>query len=217
MEDLIKLSKKVSKYCVGMEGNISKKNGEFILIKASGGKLDLLTSDDIVMFDFNSKQLDNFNRTGSIELGFHIFLLGFEEIKFVSHTHPINTLKILCSNLSSEFASKRMFPEQVVFNNSVTCLVPYAKPGDDLTKMIANHVSRFINKHNHIPKLILLENHGIITCGATIDECVIINDICEKAAEIFIGAKTLGVRFLGDDDVNYLITDKKEKYRKDLL
>ena len=119
---LISLSKGISKYCVGMEGNISGKIDEnSFLIKASGCRLSDLKSNGLVKFDFNGNQLNNPNKKGSMELSFHTFLLGFDNINYVSHTHPTNTLKVLCTNQSNIFAKYRLFPDQVVFNGSKSC------------------------------------------------------------------------------------------------
>jgi ribulose-5-phosphate 4-epimerase/fuculose-1-phosphate aldolase len=63
-----------------------------------------------------------------------------------------------------------------------------------------------------------LKNHGIIACGKTAEECLIISEICEKAAEIFIGSNSLdNIDFLPTFQVNNIIFDEKEKYRKSLL
>jgi L-fuculose-phosphate aldolase len=222
MESIINLSKQVSKYCVGMEGNISIKTKDGLLIKASGSKLSDLSSSDIVGFDFNGNQISNFSKKGSMELSFHLFLLGFDNVNCISHTHPTNTLKILCSDFSRIFSKNRLFPDQVVFNGKKSCLVPYAKPGEELTKSIKTYVDSFIKEEGYFPKLILLENHGIIACGKTIDECVIITEICEKSAEIFIGSKMLSIdtykiKFLSEDELSDLENDKNEKYRQGLL
>lgn len=215
---LISLSKQVSKYCIGMEGNISEKTENGLLIKASGARLSELSYDDLVEFDMNANQLSNFSKKGSMELSFHIFLLGFDNINYVSHTHPTNTLKILCSDLCESFASNRIFPDQVVFNGKKSCLVPYAKPGNDLTNTIKVSISEFIEKEGYFPKVILLKNHGIITCGKTIDECIMSTEICEKSADIFIGSLTLGkINFLTNLESEDLVNDKNEKYRQKLL
>ena len=218
MKDLINLSHSVSKYCVGMEGNVSMKTETGLVIKASGSKLSNLNEKDLVSFDFLNKQLDNFEKKGSMELGFHTFLLQQDNINFISHTHPINTLKILCSQHVDVFANNRLFPDQVVFNGKKSCVVPYAKPGDELTEAIKTQVNFFIKINEEFPKLILLKNHGIIACGKTAEECIIITEICEKAAEIFIGSVLLGgTNFLSTFQINNLIFDEKEKYRKSLL
>lgn len=201
-----------------MEGNISEKTENGLLIKASGARLSELSYDDLVEFDMNANQLSNFSKKGSMELSFHIFLLGFDNINYVSHTHPTNTLKILCSDLCESFASNRIFPDQVVFNGKKSCLVPYAKPGNDLTNTIKVSISEFIEKEGYFPKVILLKNHGIITCGKTIDECIMSTEICEKSADIFIGSLTLGkINFLTNLESEDLVNDKNEKYRQKLL
>lgn len=218
MKEILRLSKKVSKFCIGMEGNISGKTDKGLLIKASGARLSSLNKDDLVEFDMNNNQLSNFTKRGSMELSFHTFLLGFDNINYVSHTHPVNTLKILCSDLCESFAKNRLFPDQVVFNGIKSCLVSYAIPGNDLTKMIESQVLSFIETEGHFPKLILLKNHGIITCGKTIDECIISTEICEKSAEIFLGSITTGkINFLSEKESNDLLIDKNEKYRQELL
>jgi ribulose-5-phosphate 4-epimerase/fuculose-1-phosphate aldolase len=216
---LIRLAENASKYCVGMEGNVSGKiNEESFMIKASGHSLSKLKPSGLVRFNFNGEQLDNLTKKGSMELSFHTFLLSFENINYVSHTHPINCLKILCSNGSHSFANKRLFPDQVVFNGVKSCLVPYAKPGEELTEMIKSCVKSFVEEEKYFPKLILLENHGVISCGSSVNECIIITEICEKAADIFIGSASLSrPNFLTEKEINELVVDDKEKYRKSLL
>ena len=218
MKDLINLSYSVSKYCVGMEGNVSMKTDTGLIIKASGSKLSTLNENDLVSYNFDGKQLDNFEKKGSMELGFHTFILQQNDINFIAHTHPTNTLKILCTQHIDTFANYRFFPDQVVFNGKKSCVVQYAKPGDELTEAIKTQVNLFIKINNEFPKLILLKNHGIIACGKTAEECIIISEICEKAAEIFIGSKLIGnMNFLPTFQVNSLIFDENEKYRKSLL
>ena len=48
-----------------------------------------------------------------------------------------------------------------------------------------------MGRNGFFPKLILLKNHGIITTGASVRECTVSTLMCEKSAEIFIGAKLL--------------------------
>lgn len=218
MKNIINLSHSVSKYCVGMEGNVSMKTDTGLIIKTSGSKLSTLNENDLVRYDFEENQIDNFGKRGSMELGFHTFLLQQNDINFIAHTHPTNTLKILCTEHIHTFSNYRLFPDQVVFNGKKSCVVQYAKPGDELTEAIKTQVNLFMNINNEFPKLILLKNHGIIACGKTAEECIIISEICEKAAEIFIGSKLIGnMNFLPTFQVNSLIFDEREKYRKSLL
>jgi L-fuculose-phosphate aldolase len=213
--DLLELSKSLSEFVVGMEGNISKKTNDGIIIKASGSNLRHLKESDLVTYDFNGNQTNNFNKKGSMELSFHLFLLNNYNIKYVAHTHPTNTLKILVSDKINEFANKRLFPDQVIFNGKKSCVIPYSLPGQLLTTQIKNHLNDFITDEKYFPNLILLKNHGVIVCGNSIEECIYGTEICEKSAEIFL--TDFNRDYLTENEVNDLINDEQEKYRKALL
>lgn len=210
------LSFSMKNFVIGLEGNVSGKlNSKEYLIKASGRKLpNMSITKDLVKMDFNGKQLDNFENKPSMEYEFHSFLLGFDDINYVAHTHPINTLKILCGEHVKLFAQDRYFPDQVIFNNKVSCIVEYFTPGKKLYNGIKESVYKFIKENGFFPKLILLKNHGIITCGKTIEECSITTEICEKSAEVFLHLLYTGVGFsLTKKSINELLNDESEKYR----
>jgi len=218
--DLLILGTCLKNYVVGAEGNVSEKLEDGFVIKASGTTLKHLSYDDLVKCDFNGKQLNNFNKKPSIETGFHSFLLQKSRVNFVAHTHPTNTLKILCSNqiLIEEFANKRVFPDQVVFNGEKSCIVPYAHPGEELCKNVEVFVDKFIEDNGYLPKLILLVNHGIICAASSSKECLIATEICEKSAEIFIGSKSLGqCTFISEDKVVQIKKDTNEIYRQNVI
>jgi ribulose-5-phosphate 4-epimerase/fuculose-1-phosphate aldolase len=212
--DLVILSKKVSKFVTGFEGNISKKENNKIIIKPSGRRLDSIIESDFISYDLNLKQLDNLDKKGSMEIDFHSYLLSFEEIKYVCHTHPINTLKIVCSDKINFFAEKRFFPDQVIFNGEKSLIIPYVKPGIGLMKYIKSGLNKWFTKFNTLPKIILLENHGLITFGKTIEECVLKTEICEKSAEILLGTESIGkIKTFTKKQIKELLNDNKEKYR----
>lgn len=212
--DLISLGKRVSRFVVGFEGNISQKIGNKILIKSSGTELSSLTTEDIVTYDFNLNQLDNFDKKGSMELGFHKYFLSHDDVNFVVHTHPVNCLKILCTKLSKKFSNKRLFPDQVIFNGKKSLLIPYVTPGSELEKKIIELVEDWKIKFGKLPEIILLQNHGIISFGKTLNECVIKTEICEKSAEIFLYSFESGCHtVLKKNEVEKLLKDKQEKYR----
>jgi L-fuculose-phosphate aldolase len=210
-EDLIELSNSVSNFVVGMEGNVSKKIKDGILIKSSGAKLKNIKISDFVKYDFIENQMDNYDKKGSMEISFHTYLLSTYNYKYVCHTHPTNVLKILISNQINEFANNRYFPDQVIFNGKKSCVVPYSKPGIELTTTIKKYLELFISNEGYFPKVILLENHGIIVCGNTIDECIIATEICDKSAEIF--NNTMNKISLNNGHIDDLLNDKHEQYR----
>ena len=121
----------------------------------------------------------------------------------------------MCSGRTHAFANERMFPDQVVRNGRRSCLVPYATPGIKLRNAIKQSVEMFMQVEKHFPRLILLQNHGIITTGTTAKECAVATLMCEKSAEIFIGAKLLNnIKFLTAEEVDELDSSPSEEYRR---
>ena len=219
MDELLDLAYCVSSQTICGEGNVSmREEGDTFLIKASGTTLDTLDYEDLVRCDLDGNPLPDEEKKPSMEVAFHAwFYRTFPDINFVSHTHPTNTVKILCSSRFSTFASQRMFPDQVVRNGARSCMVPYATPGPLLKNAIDIHLTEFIKRENWFPKLILLQNHGIITASASAKECAISALMCEKSAEIYIGAKLLNnVSFLSPEAVADIDTNPSEEYRRKL-
>ena len=214
-EGLMLLGKSVSQFVVGMEGNVSKKINDGYIIKSSGANLKNLNENELISFDKDWNQVDNFKNNPTMEIGFHKFLLNFDSVNVVCHTHPTNTMKILSSFESEKFSNNRIFPDQVIFNGVKSCLIPYVTPGEELTELITKKVTEFISIEGFFPKLILLQNHGIIACGFNENECIIITEICEKSAEIFLGSCCMGgTIFLNSNEITKLINNDSEKYRK---
>lgn len=218
MDKLINLAHHLTSFVVGMEGNVSENKGSFFLIKASGATLKNLCVDDLVSCYLSGEQTNSEDKKSSIDTSFHSLIFNKTGAKFIAHTHPVNTLKILSTPLIEEFANNRLFPDQVVFNGAVSLVVPYATPGLDLTHKIDEHLTLFQRKFNRDPKLILLKNHGIICIGETAEDCIITTEICEKSAEIFVGAKQLNdIDFLSKQDIVALENDTNEIYRQSLI
>jgi len=217
-DDVIQLAKSVSHFTIAGEGNVSIRDGDSMLIKASGSTLETMTDNDLVRCDLDGNALDGEEKKPSMEVSFHAWILKtFPEINCVCHTHPTNTIKILCSSRIHDFAYRRLFPDQVVRNGTRSCVVPYATPGLPLREAIKTSIEEFMERYEFFPKLILLNNHGIITASASIQEATVSTLMCEKSAEIFIGAKMLNnIQFLTQEEVAAVDTNPSEKYRREL-
>ena len=207
MDNLLELAHMLGPYAICGEGNVSGKfEDEYqscYYVKASGTSLDTLEKKDLVACKMSGVPYDALGPKPSIENGFHAWILReFSAIKFVAHTHPPKTMEVVCSEQIHSFAEHRLFPDQVVRNGAKSCVVPYAMPGKPLLEAIKKSVTEFIEKEEYFPKLILLQNHGIIVASTSHKECIASTMMCEKSAEIFIGAKVLGqTRFLSEDEV----------------
>ncbi len=219
MSEILELAREISDYTICGEGNVSMRKSEnTFVIKASGTSLHTLSDDDLTLCNVRGVQIELLKKKPSIETSFHAWIMRtFPDINFIAHTHPPNTTKILCSNQLYQFANRRWFPDQIVRNGTKSCVVPYAPPGEAILKLVEEHVSKFIDREGFFPKLILLQNHGIITASASKKDCAAATLMCEKSADIFIGAKLLGeVNFLTRKEVADVDTCPNENYRRNM-
>ena len=216
MDSIIELARALGPYAICGEGNVSVKDDDSFWVKASGTSLDTLEKQDLVACKLSGVPFDSLGLKPSIETGFHAwFMREFDEIKFVAHTHPPKSMQVVCSEQIWSFADHRLFPDQVVRNGAKSCVVPYAMPGKPLLEEIKKSVLAFIEEEGYFPKLILLQNHGIIVASTSHKECIASTLMCEKSAEIFIGAKTLGqTRFLSEDEVKEIDKCPSEERRR---
>ena len=220
MDSIIELAHALGPYAICGEGNVSGKFSDeyqtFFCVKASGTSLDTLEKDQLVGCSLNGVPFDSPGLKPSIETSFHSwFHSEFDEVRFVAHTHPPKTMQILCSEQIYSFAEHRLFPDQVVRNGRKSCVVPYGKPGRPLLYNIRTSVLEFIQREKYFPKLILLQNHGIIVASSSHKDCIASTMMCEKSAEIFIGAKILGQsRFLSEDEVKEIDKCPSEERRR---
>lgn len=157
-------------------------------------------------------------RSPSIEVSFHAMLLQECGVTTVGHTHPTAINQIMCSKYAADFARQRRFPDEVVLCGPGSALVPYADPGLPLALIMRERVRAYMAEYSEAPKLILLENHGMIALGDTPAEILKITAMAVKAARIFLGALLTGKPTrLPADDVQHLYQRPDEIYRRRLF
>lgn len=105
----------------------------------------------------------------SVEAGFHSLLK-----KYVMHTHPVYANVVTCMVGGKDLA-KEIFPD------TDFVWIPYINPGFSLTLSIGNAVSEYEKNTSRFPKVIFLENHGLVTTADTAEECTALHiEINEK-------------------------------------
>ena len=221
MDEVLKLAREIADYTICGEGNVSVRvDQNTFLIKASGTSLHTLSEEDLTLCNINGEQIELSHKKPSIETSFHAWIMKtFPDINFIAHTHPPHTTKVLCTEPSIlyDFAEHRWFPDQIVRNGIKSCMVPYAPPGEAILKLVEKHVTKFVDKEGYFPKLILLQNHGIISASSSMKDCAASSLMCEKSAEIFVGAHNLGgVHFLTPQQVADVDTCPNENYRRNM-
>lgn len=222
------------------EGNSSIKLDEHTFaVKASGTNLEKLKPDDVAVCRFD-KLLPLFKETNltdaaidqalfdsrvdvtakkpSIEALFHAWLLTLPGINCVGHVHAIAVNQILCSDRTKDFATQRLFPDEVVLCGTESVLVPYVDPGLVLAKAIRDETTMFIRRTGREPKVILLKNHGIIAVGSSPKAVMGTLLMAEKSAQIFVGAAALGgPDFMTRGQIERIAGRPDEHYRQKLL
>jgi rhamnose utilization protein RhaD (predicted bifunctional aldolase and dehydrogenase) len=155
----------------------------------------------------------------SVEAIFHAYLLTLPGVNFVGHTHPVAVNALLCSKHARTFATRRLFPDEIVCCGVESVFVPYTDPGLKLSQAIQSAVADFIQRLSRPPRVILLENHGMIALGGTPEAVLAATLMAVKAAEIFLGAAAISgePQFLTDEQVERIAGRPDEHYRQKAL
>jgi len=119
-------------------------------------------------------------------------LFAFEGIRFGAHTQPIPVNQVICSPRARQFADRRNLPHEILACGQASVLVPFVPPGHGLAKEVKRKIALWRDRFKIVPKLILIQNHGMIALGDTVDEVLMITEMTVKFAEIFLGAATMG-------------------------
>ena len=222
------------------EGNTSLRlDDDTFAVKASGSNLATLTADDVTRCAFDrllplldktsatdvevdqallAARLEPSAKKPSIEALFHAYLLTLPGVRCVGHVHAVAVNQILCSPRAREFAEKRACPDEIVMCGVESVFVPYAEPGLGLSQAIRREVVAFVKRTGRDPKVILLQNHGIIAVGASPKAVLGSLLMAEKAAEIFVGAAVLGGPvFLTAAQCERIAGRPDEHYRQKML
>src|SRR5665213_2002393 len=244
LESLIKLSHELANplqpLAILGEGNTSARlTGNTFLVKASGSCLGSLRKEDVVecrsdlllpMLDETGlsdaevdsrllkSRVDASAKKPSVEALFHAWLLTLPEILYVGHTHAPALNAILCSPRAREFDSMRIFPDEIVCCDVDSVFVPYTDPGLRLAQEIRQRSEVFIRKYQRPPRVVLLENHGLITLGKTAAAVLAAMLMVEKTAKIWIGAAALGgPKFMTPEHVERISGRPDEALRRKML
>ena len=194
MEQFVKMCREIGAmpdYVQGGGGNAScKTDGNIMAIKASGFALkDITETSGYVNVDYlkikeyhkdvsesekkkREEEASAFNLKctipsaerktlrPSVETGFHSIMK-----KYVMHTHPVYTNVLTCAQGGKKKAKE-------IFEGTCFVWAPYMNPGFMLTLAISDAISKFEKKNGEYPKVIFLENHGLVTTSDDPDECL---------------------------------------------
>ena len=151
----------------------------------------------------------------SVETVLHALALQLEGVHFVGHTHPTAVNTVLCSQQAEEAVSGRLFPDHIVYCGPASVYVPYTDPGVPLARAIRDSMAQYVDEYREVPKVILMQNHGLIVLGRTGQEVEDVTAMAVKAARVLLGTYTLGgPHFLTAQAVDRIHTRPDEAYRR---
>jgi rhamnose utilization protein RhaD (predicted bifunctional aldolase and dehydrogenase) len=151
----------------------------------------------------------------SVETVLHALALQLEGVNFVGHTHPTAVNAILCSQNAKEAISGRLFPDEIVYCGPAPVYISYTDPGVPLARVVRDEIDRYLDEYRELPKVILMQNHGLIALGKTASEVENITAMYVKTARVILGTCAVGgPRFLRPQDVDRIHTRPDELYRR---
>ena len=164
------------------DGNLSARASEnTLLVTRTQVRKRELNKHDLVEVDLGGRVTGGEGRP-TTELGLH--LAAYQErpeVQCVVHAHPPVAVGFACAGKG--FGDPLM-PEAYVHLGTVP-VAPYATPG---TPELEAAVRPLVQSHNAF----LLENHGAVTLGTSVDQALDRMETLEHAARILLTANLLG-------------------------
>jgi len=169
----------------GTSGNISAKipSTDTFLIKPSGVRMKFLKPEELVLVDLQGNRIKG-ELEVSMETPIHAAIYRTrKDVQAVVHTHPHTATAF-------GIAKTEILPLQIelfmLLPNGVP-IIPFEAPG---SKALAEAVQKKIEHYDAV----ILENHGIVTVGSTIEAACSLNEMVEEGAKIQLLTMTLAGR-----------------------
>jgi rhamnose utilization protein RhaD (predicted bifunctional aldolase and dehydrogenase) len=157
-------------------------------------------------------------RRPSVETVLHALTLAEAGASYVGHTHPVAVNALTCSRAVEEAVHGRLFPDEIVVCGPAPAYVPYTDPGLPLARAVREAYQRYADTWAQPPKVVLMQNHGLIALGASPQEVENITAMYVKTCRVLAGTYAFGgPRFLRDEDVQRIHTRPDELYRRQQL
>ncbi|MCS6831271.1 MAG: class II aldolase/adducin family protein [Armatimonadota bacterium] len=224
------------------EGNTSAlaEDGASFYVKASGTRLMDIDANGFVQVDLrktlhaleHAEETDEATRIAlessrvdpaekkmpSVETFLHAYLLSLPGVRFVGHTHPVAVNALLCSQKAEELIAGRLFPDEIVVCGIAPLWVPYTDPGLPLARELRQRMQGYVRQYGVLPKVILMQNHGLIAPAETPQKVIAATAMYVKTAKILLGTMAAGgPNFLEPRHVERIYTRPDEAYRQQII
>ena len=119
-------------------------------------------------------------------------LLSLEGVRFAAHIHPPVVDQITASPRARQFADRRTLFNETFALGAASLLVPYTDAGLPLAREMQRKLLLWRDRYKSVPRVILIQNNGVIVLGNKSREIVRTIELLIKYAEVFVGASVLG-------------------------
>jgi len=170
-------------YILDHEGNVSARVGDAdrYFITPSQVPRGTIKAGDILLVNGKGEVLQG-NRNPSVEMGMHLLIYSRRpDVRAVIHFHSFHATALACLHE----VIPPILEELIPFLGDQIPTVRYAMAG---TEELAGNVAEALSERNAV----LLANHGALVCGKDLDDAFHKARLLEKAAAIYILAKSLG-------------------------
>lgn len=188
----------------GTAGNVSvRATNTEVLVSPSGLAYEAMTEEDVALVNLDGQHLQG-PYSPSVETRMHTGIYRTRpEVHAIVHTHARYCTALAC--LAWEIPPVHYMLAALSQEGRVP-VAPYATHGtEDLARYAAEALGE---KHSAC----LLQNHGTITVGDTLDEAYSRSEIMEEMAELYCRTSALGKPILLDTDQITETRAKLERY-----
>ena len=182
-------------YVSGTDGNLSLRlDSHRVLITPTGRSKALLKPEHMVVIDMEGRKLEGALEPSS-EFGVHLTIYqARHDIKAIVHAHPFAATGFACAGLG---LSEPICSELVLTFGQIP-IAPYASPG---SPELSDALRPFLRGHDAV----LLENHGVVAYGTTLERAYLNMEEVEHCSLITLVTRLLGGhRSLSQDEVRQL-------------
>jgi len=181
----------------GRSGNVSVRvRDDKILITPSGVVKAEMSPEDILVVSMDGEVVEG-ERRPTVEMPLHLAIYkNYEYFKAVIHAHAPYTSVLAVAREPLP----PIIEEMVIYTGGEVRVAEYAPFG---SRELAGNAVKALEGRSAV----ILANHGVVTCGKSLDEALEVLKVVERTAQIYILARLLGKTFnLPEETVETLKT-----------
>lgn len=184
----------------GTSGNISVRKGNQVLMSPSGTSLGYLSGVELSVLELDEQGIRHVDGpVPSKEFGLHeAMYLRDDTAVCVVHLHSPQAVAASCLPPWSEHSALPPLTPYLLMRVGNLPLIPYCAPGDPAQ-------ARMLWEYPIQCNAALLQNHGPVVAGASVDEAIVrCIEVEEAARTVLMVGDHVNVRVLGDSETKFL-------------